>query len=278
MIPNSIYHLRYLQRLKKFRDFGEVRYHDLRFQYRFPNLELREKIERELDFRLPSGFGSELEQVLWIMDWVHFHIPHDGYADFKGIPNALSIFRHVVFERKGVNCRNIAIVMKDLLLYAGFPSRYVICMPMEDEFDDCHVGNIVYLPRERKWIFVDASMRAYIMNRSRQVLGIEQIRNALISGEELFVSDNLSWNGEPYDPDSYLAYLTKNMFRFACPLISEWTLQNDQFKPLFVLLYPKQQKIRYEKNQIISDGNYNLYITDDASFYWRAPEYPHQLS
>ncbi|HEY4108624.1 transglutaminase domain-containing protein [Puia sp.] len=129
-----------------------------------------------------AGGGSDVNQVIRLLHWMHDLIPHDGNNANPAVRNAMSLVAVCKRDHRGLNCRGLAIALNECYLALGYRSRYVTCMPKDSlgVDPDCHVINIVYIPSLKKWIWIDPTNDAYVMNEKGELLGIEEVRQRLI--------------------------------------------------------------------------------------------------
>ena len=116
-------------------------------------------------YRLDSiaGAGTDVSQVINLMHWVHTRIPHDGNRDNPALRNAQDLLAVCRQEGRGLNCRGLATVLNEVYLAMGFRSRFVGCLPKDTTDVDSHVVNSVYVPSQRKWLYMDPTQDAYVM-------------------------------------------------------------------------------------------------------------------
>ena len=131
---------------------------------------------------------------------------------------------HCKKEDRGLNCRGLATVLNECYLSLGFKSRFVTCMPKDSVFSDCHVINMVFLDEQKKWIWVDPTNDAYVMNEQGELINIEEVREKLINNKPLILNPDANWNNRSSTTkENYLyQYMAKNLYRFSCPLVSEY--------------------------------------------------------
>lgn len=169
-----------------------------------------------------AGSGPQWNQLRRLNRWLHETIRHDGSTAFPHEANALTIFEVCRAETRGVNCRMLATALNEMCLSLGWKSRFVTCLPMGEDFKDCHVVTQVYIDEWQKWVFIDPTWDAFVENSQGMALSLAELRDGYITGQELHVSDGLNWNGESGDATEYLAYMAKNTFRFSTNAISEY--------------------------------------------------------
>ena len=226
------------------------------------------KIRKELKLDSIAGTGSELSKILNLMHWLHYLIPHDGMNANPEVMNALNMIAVCKKEGRGLNCRGLAIVLNECYLSLGIKSRYVTCLPKDTADPDCHVINMVYSNDLEKWIWIDPSFDAYVMNEKGDLLGIEEVRERLINGKTLILSPDANWNRQQSQTkELYLeSYMAKNLYKLETPLVSEYNTES----------FEKGKIINYV--QLISTvdspikSNHLVYFTHNPTLFWAKPE------
>ena len=109
----------------------------------------------------------------------------------------------------------------------GIKSRHVTCMQKESEFEDAHVINMVFSTELNKWIWIDPTFDAYVMDEKGNLLGIQEVRERLTKDQPLILNADANWNREfPSKNDYYLeTYMAKNLYRLQSPASSEYDLE-----------------------------------------------------
>jgi hypothetical protein len=102
-----------------------------------------------------AGNGTEIDQVIKLMQWVHNLVPHDGNSLNPSPQNAFNIIEVCRRDKRGVNCRMLATLLNEVYLAMGFKSRMVTCLPADINDADCHVTNLVFSKTLNKWIYMD---------------------------------------------------------------------------------------------------------------------------
>jgi hypothetical protein len=110
------------------------------------------------------------------------------------VKNAMNMITECRRDKKGLNCRGLATVLNECYLSMGFKSRFVTCMPRDSVFTDCHVINMVWSNDLKKWLWMDPTNDAYVMNEQGQLLGIAEVRERLINGKPLILNPDANWN------------------------------------------------------------------------------------
>jgi hypothetical protein len=219
------YKMPYLEKLKKAEKYNLS---DNRFIPKFeyqsmdnPNLV---RIRKDLKLDSIAGNGNEISKILNLLHWVHNIIRHDGSSNNPTLKNAIDLIKVCKTEKRGVNCRMMATILNECYLSMGIKSRYITCMPKETEFDDCHVINMVYSNDLKKWIWIDPTFDAYVMNEKGELLGLAEVRERLINGKTLILNPEANWNKKNSQTKEYYleTYMAKNLYRLETPLVSEY--------------------------------------------------------
>lgn len=225
------------------------------------------------------GSGNEVSKILNLMHWIHNLIPHDGNHENPAVKNAMSMIMVCKKDNRGLNCRGLATVLNECYLAVGFKSRFVTCLPKDSlGIDtDCHVINMVYSNTLQKWLWIDPTNDAYVMNEKGELLSIEEVRNRLIKNEPLIINPDANWNHrESQTKGSYLDYyMAKNLYRLQCPLNSEYDSETRKsgkeiiYIDLLPLDYFRQSPDRtvdvYNATKLI------FYKTNNSTIFWQKP-------
>jgi len=239
-----------------------------------------QKLRRELNLDSIAGDGSELSQIFNLMHWLHNLIRHDGTSSNPALKNAPDLIRVCRTENRGVNCRMLAIILNECYLSMGIKSRYVTCMPKELEFDDCHVINMVYATELKKWIWIDPSFDAYVMDDKGNLLGLWEVRERLINDLPLVLNADANWNRNSIMTKEYYLdyYMAKNLYRFQISAESKYNNETaEEGKTIqFVELIPldaENQSPQFEEKLIEKTGvRYVYYKTNNPELIWQKPE------
>ena len=182
------------------------------------------RIRKDLKLDSVAGKGNELSKVFNLMHWVHNLIRHDGNSDNPTLKNAIELIKVCREQNRGVNCRMMATVLNECYLAMGITSRYITCMPKETNFDDCHVINMVYSKDLSKWIWIDPTFDAYVMDEKGNLLGIQDVRERLVKGMPLVLNADANWNRTALQSKEYYlqTYMAKNLYRLETPVMSQY--------------------------------------------------------
>lgn len=267
----------YLVTLKKASLYDQSQQRELP-TFTYLNKEDKRLQEINASFNLDSiaGKGSEISKLLNVMHWVHGLVRHDGSSDNPKLKNAIDLVKICSAENRGVNCRMMATILNECYLAMGYKSRMVTCMPKPLEFDDCHVINTVFLENEKRWIWLDPTFDAYVMDETGRLLGIQEVRERLIKGEPLILNPTANWNFQNSQTKEYYleTYMAKNLYRLECPVSSTSdletitegkTLEYIQLLPLDgINQNPNVEVFLSDKSKV----TYKTYITNNPSVFW----------
>lgn len=238
------------------------------------------RIRKDLHLDSIAGSGNELSQIFNLMHWVHNLIKHDGNSNNPTLKNAIDLIKVCNAENRGVNCRMMATVLNECYLSMGIKSRYITCMPRETEFDDCHVINMVYSNDLNKWIWIDPTFEAYVMDDEGNLLGIQEVRERLIHGQPLVLNADANWNRTNLQTKAYYLeyYMAKNLYRLESPLVSEYnteTKENGKVVSYIELLPLDGIDATVQKSEQSNDKTGTKFIkykTNNPDFFWIKPE------
>jgi hypothetical protein len=238
------------------------------------------RTRKDLQLDSIAGNGSELSQIFNLMHWVHNLIRHDGSSTNPDNRNAIDIINLCKTERRGVNCRMMAIILNECYLSMGIRSRYITCMPRETDFDDCHVINMVFSTELDKWIWIDPTFDSYVMDEKGQLLGIQEVRERLINGLPLILNADANWNRTNLQTKEYYLdyYMAKNLYRLETPSVSEYDFETRgegrvvtyvQLLPLDGIGQNPQKKEEIGEKSGVRSIRYK---TNNPDLFWAKPE------
>ena len=224
-----------------------------------------------------AGFGNDVSRILNLLHWVHNLIPHDGNHENPTIKNAMSMIAQCKKEDRGLNCRGLSTVLNECYLSMGFKSRFITCMPKDSVFDDSHVINSVYLPNDKKWIWIDPTNNAYVMNEKGELLSIEEVRERIINDKPMILNPDANWNNKlsTTKQDYLYNYMAKNLYRLQCPLVSEYDTETwkEGKKITFVELLPldgfQQKPDKLERTNKKTGTTFTYLKTNNPNNFWQ---------
>ncbi|MFT3903313.1 MAG: transglutaminase domain-containing protein [Niabella sp.] len=249
------------------------------FTYQSMNNEALVRVRRELKLDSVAGNGSEISKILNLMHWVHDMVRHDGDSENPRSRNAIDLLAVAKQEDRALNCRMMAIILNECYLAMGFKSRYVVCMPREKNFEDCHVINTVYSDDLQKWIWIDPTFNAYLTDNEGTMLGIAEVRERLLKGLPLVLNPDANWNKTwQLTGEQYLEYyMARYLYRFESPLASGYDLESRKNgKELtYVELLPvaSGRKVLHatRKSDVNHGMTFTYYKTSNPRTFWAKP-------
>lgn len=216
-------------------------------------------------FKLDSiaGNGDEISRIKNVMYWLHDEILHDGSG---GIPNvrrtAIDLYKACKAEKRGLNCRGLAIVLSELYLAMGYPARFMTCQSKAYDTDtDCHVICVVWSKELNKWVWMDPSFAAYVSDENGQLLSIAEVRERLRDGRPLVLNEDANWNHKvKQTKEEYLeSYMAKNLYYLSCYMDLGANTENGSHES--VSLQPSGH-----------NANISKIVTSDDAWFWQAPD------
>jgi hypothetical protein len=274
------YKMPYLEKLKNAEKYN---YSDNRFipNFSYQSMENPNLIKIRQDLKLDSiaGTGNEISKMLNLLHWVHNIIQHDGSSNNPTLVNAIDLIKVCKTENRGLNCRMMATILNECYLSMGIKSRYITCMPKETEFDECHVINMVYSNDLKKWIWIDPTFDAFVMNEKGELLGLEEVRERLINGKTLILNPEANWNKKNSQTKAYYleTYMAKNLYRLQTPLVSEYNSETWKSgkEITYVELLPldgiEQTPQKKEQTRTKTGVKFTYYKTNNPNLFWTEP-------
>ena len=260
----------YKQKLKNAKQYYRGVVPDgIKFKYMSPNnpdlVHLREH------FKLDSvaGAGDEISKIKNLLHWVHNIVQHDGSSNNPEVKNTIAMVELCHKENRGVHCRMMAQMLTEVYLAMGFKARFVTCLP-HDLVSDCHVITTVYSCTLNKWLWVDPTFEAYVMDENGVMLSIAEVRERLRTDKPLQINENANWNNRSKQTKEYYLdhYMAKNLYYLQCMEVarfnSETFIEGQTYRYITLMPY---DKINSKSNAV----NWNdLRICDDKLF-WQSP-------
>jgi hypothetical protein len=221
-----------------------------------------------------SGNGDEISKFKRLLYWVHNEVRHDGNIGNPKSQNAADLIAICKKENRGVNCRMMATILRDVYQSEGFPTRIVTCMPKDSADNDCHVITIVWSKMLNKWVWMDPTFNAYVADDKGTLLNIEEVRQKLINGDPLVLNDDANWNNQAKETkDYYLGYyMSKNLYWLQCSTTSKWDLET--YKPgnqpiNYINLYPGTYNTLHQAKKVYSSQV--DFAVNNPDYFWQKP-------
>ncbi len=210
-----------------------------------------------------AGSGDDISRMKNIMYWLHDAIPHNGSSSWPDCDfNAIDLYELCRREGRGLNCRFLAMVLNELYLAAGIPSRFLTCMPMNYRVDtECHVINMAWSRSLNKWVWMDPSFAAFVSDENGLLLHPGEVRERLRRNQPLVLNEDANWNHKtPQTVDYYVKeYMAKNLYWLQAHLRSEYQTEGKRgANSRMIMLVPKG---------FLSGGG----VTTDDAYFWQAP-------
>jgi len=167
----------------------------------------------QLDTLFPEN-ADTWEKAVAIGKFVALNIPHDNQKEWPEHVNAIGLWEYKKDVAPAFNCRLHSILTFELLLAENIKARYITCMPQDENDQDCHVVNEVWLPELNKWAMLDTDMGGhYVSDMNGTPLSLREMREHYISGEKMMMYPAFG-NGSS-KVDDYYAYMAKNTYWFS---------------------------------------------------------------
>jgi len=228
-----------------------------------------------------AGKGTDILKILNLLHWIHNLIPHDGNHENPVVKNAMSMIAECKRDDRGLNCRGLATVLNECYLSLGIKSRIVTCLPKDSlKIDnDCHVINSVYSETLKKWLWIDPTFNAYVMNENGEMLSIEEVRERIIQDKTVILNPDANWNNQnPQTTEYYLLnYMAKNLYILECPANSEYNMETREsgrtysYIQLLPLDYYQQSPDKTEKKDEKTNTTWTTFKTNNSKLFWQTP-------
>lgn len=238
-----------------------------KFTYLPPNDCNLIRIKEHFNLDSIAGYGDELSKIKRLLSWVHNMVRHDGQASDPISKDVIDLINTYQKEGRGINCRMIALILNECYLSMGFKSRCITCLPRKN-IDNCHVINLIYSSTLNKWLWMDPTFNAYVMDEKGNLLSIAEVRERLISGTPLKINEDANWNNMRRETkEHYLDfYMAKNLYSMECALKSGYDMESQiagKFPPITVTLYP---------SSALNIINKQSGCTNNATYFWQSPQ------
>ncbi len=253
-----------------------------RFTWKFSGVTELAALRQQWRLDSVGGFGNEVSRLINIMHWVHNTIRHDGTNPTNITrADARTIMDAVRQRGIGVSCGELATVLNECYLAMGWYSRKVYCFPKDSlgTDNDSHVINAVYAASLKKWLWMDPTNDAYVMDERGNLLSIEEVRTRLIRGKPLLVNPDANWNRQSSTTKlMYLDdYMAKNLYRLYSPVTSARDAETADtgkvvsYIHLLPLDYFIQKPDVYKRNGLLPGSATMHYRTNNPAVFWAPP-------
>ena len=212
-------------------------------------------------FKLDSvaGTGDELSKIKNILTFIHNRIKHDGQHNNPEHLNSIALAEACKDGSRGLNCRGLATVLNECYLAMGFKSRFITCMPKK-YISDCHVINAVYSKTLDKWVWVDPTQNAWVMDENGTMLSIPEVRERMRTGLPLVLNKEANWNNkQKTTKEEYLdSYMAKNLYYINCTFRSEFGTEDKKYNPADYVALMTWKKVPTSLMMPTGSGNHHI--------------------
>lgn len=241
------------------------------FTYMNPNNRDLVRVRQYFNLDSVAGAGDEISKIKNLLTFIHNKIRHDGQHGNPPQKNAIELTEACKDGSRGLNCRGLATVLNECYLAMGFKSRFITCLP-KVYISDCHVINAVYSNTLDKWVWVDPTNNAWVMDENGTLLSIQEVRERLRDGRPVVLNEEANWNNKSkVTKEEYLEnYMAKNLYCIECSDRSEFNTetryQGKQTFPQYPILCPDGFVPDYPQDMIQPDQ-----IVYDDEWFWQSP-------
>ena len=241
----------------------------MKFSYMSPNHPDLVRLREKFNLDSVAGAGNEISKIKNLLHWVHNIVPHDGGSFNPEVKNTIAMVELCQKEKRGVNCRMLAQMLTEVYLAMGFKARFVTCMP-RDYVSDCHVITTVYSNTLNKWLWVDPTHEAYVMDENGVMLSIAEVRERLRNDQPLQLNEDANWNNRQKTNKEYYLdhYMAKNLYYLICMdyacFDAETVKEGQTYRYIALMPYD-------EINSQSSSINWRHLRVCDDEWFWQSP-------
>jgi hypothetical protein len=232
------------------------------FAYKSVNDSTLKSIRTRFKLDSIAGAGNEISGFLNMLHWVHTTFPHDGSKDAPQSTGVEDLMTKCIKDKRTLDCGSLATVLNECYSALGFKSRRIVCLPKDSTDPDCHSINTVYSRTLKKWLWMDPTNDAYVMDEHNELLGIAEVRERLIDERPLKLNPDANWNhiNQIKIEDYLYKYMAKNLYAL------QWFYESNGVTKS-VLLLP----LEYE-GIIPRTRRFNPACTHNPDVFWATPE------
>ena len=157
--------------------------------------------------------GNELSKIKNILTYIHNTIKHDGNHESPAGSNIIKWAEACKGGARGLHCGGLAHVLKDCYLSMGFKARHISGLPQK-YIGECHSIDVVYSNTLDKWIWVDPTNNAWVMDENGIMLSVQEVRERLRDGRPVILNEEANWNNQQKITKEYYldSYMAKNLY------------------------------------------------------------------
>lgn len=146
--------------------------------------------ELYITYKLERFAKVENEKQLFakVLAWTYENLNYKQNKEFVQEETAINILQFSKQNKSGVNCRNHAIVLTEVLLALGYSARTICCMPIDLTSYDNHTMTAVYSKKANKWLALDAANCCWYCDDQFEILSFDEIRKNLIERKKIEIN------------------------------------------------------------------------------------------
>lgn len=237
----------------------------LKYAYVFDHAEYTQ-IRTILNLNYVTELEKDFDKAIYVMRVLHKILISKGQtAHVPTRRSGYSLMIRCKEEKKQLNCRGCAIVLNDVLLSIGIPSKFIACMSCDPYDPECHVANSVYIKEFNKWIYLDAATQSFVADENGIPMSIWEIHEQLKLGKKLrfMIAPNIQ--NVNLKKHNFENYLIKNMFCFLSyqqygPYSDDWKNMNKKY-----LLLPANHGKQYSGLKL---SDFNIETINNPSVFF----------
>ncbi|WP_029905387.1 transglutaminase domain-containing protein [Prevotella sp. 10(H)] len=231
-----------------------------KFSYAQPDDYRLKEVKKYFNLDSIAGNKDEISKIINLMVWVNKEVKHGPNWPFCEI-DAVDIYNYHKVSGNGVNCRAIATVLNECYLAMGIKSRIIGCLPEDKSDNESHVINCVYAESLNKWLWIDPTNNAFVMDENNNMLSIAEVRERLINNKKMKLGDTCKRNIEEY----LYEYMAKNLFRFHACAKAGFNVES---------AYRNTNKMQIQLVPLgydMKSHGKTFYATSDDAYFWQLP-------
>ncbi|MFW9915633.1 MAG: hypothetical protein ACFFGZ_08470 [Candidatus Thorarchaeota archaeon] len=235
------------------------------------------KLRQDYDLEAVAGEESELSCIINLMKWTHnlaYRTPNPAMPHEM---TSLRLLEEIKTQGKKISCWMFATILNDVYLSMGFKSRMVHLKSPKESPRESHIVNAVYSATLQKWLFMDADFAAYFRDEDGTILNIPEIRQRLIDNEPLILNseagprmEKLGAIARYLGKKTYKMYISKNIFRYNCPMYAEFGYEAKESGRVYIELIPEGYgKAGFENPH--TTERWTILFTQNRDLFWEKP-------
>ncbi len=212
-----------------------------------------------------AGKGSDVDKMIRLCQWIHKAIRHKGDAIPGGSLSLSPLMAATAICGKPGNCFIQSICLTEALLSIGIKARYIKGYRRKNDVRYYHVFVAAWSRKYKKWIFLDPTYGAYVMDADGNLLSPSEIRYNLINDIPMSVNEDADYNGNKDAAKTYLNnFLAQYLYYMTSNTISQDSTEgpSNHVQGEWVTLKPVEPFYRYFVGE----------KTTDENLFWQPPE------